>query len=356
MVYAYTGLPGAGKTLSALALLISELRAGRHVFTNIAGLDPVMISYALAFKGQTFSLSYVHKYLHRFTLEYDNPSAAEAKVFKRTSKDGVVNFYNAEGMSFLISDIMSYKETVVILDECHEYLNPEAFNTLRPFVKYISMARHHGHDLILITQHITDIWFPIQKRIHETHDFFRGQLGVKTHYKERVFYGSNVTVAPGYTRQRVNDKKLYLLYKSHDGGAEEKLNYMSIWKNKKFIFYVLLVFGISFFVLYRVSNNLLFIDKLSEPHHSADASAPRYSRDENVLYVKYVTCGQFNCVAMRPDGTTVTLPLDYDSGKYPLEVRKYVQSSVYGGYGSGSAPGANAKAAVSNGGGVPHAR
>jgi len=352
MVYAYTGLPGSGKTLSSLALLISELRAGRHVFTNIAGLDPLMISYVLSAKGgNVYSRTYVEKHLHRFTLEYDNESAIAFKKFKVPGKNGLTHYFNVEGLSLLIHDVMSCHETVVILDECHEFLNPENFAVLRPFVKYISMARHYGHDLILITQHISDIWQPIQKRIHETHNFFRGQLGVRTQYKEQVFYGANVLTAPGYVRQRVDDKTLYKVYKSHESGAKERMKYMSIWKSWKFVGLLLFLLVLIIIILVSISKSLVFLQHLEAPPPAAVQAVPRYSENSNIIYVKYVVCGNFNCRAVRPDGTSITLPLDYDSGKYPIEVRKYVPNSSLGYPGAPSSGGR--PAAPANG--VPNA-
>lgn len=45
MIIAYTGLPGGGKSLSALDdYILPALRAGRHVFSNIVGLDPLRLS------------------------------------------------------------------------------------------------------------------------------------------------------------------------------------------------------------------------------------------------------------------------------------------------------------------------
>jgi len=350
MVYAYTGLPGSGKTLSSLVLLVSELRAERHVFTNIAGLDPLMISYVLSAKGgKVYSRSHVEKYLHRFTLSYGNELAAESKRFCVARKGGIVDYYNSEGLSLLIKDVMACHETVVILDECHEYLNPENFASLRPFVQYISMARHYGHDLILITQHITDIWVPIQKRIHETHDFFRGQLGIRTQYKERVYYGSNILTAPGYVRQRMDDKSLYKLYKSHESGAKERMNYMSIWKSWKFVGLLLFLLALIVIMILSFRYTFGYVERLKSPSPAAVQAVPRYSENSNIVYVKYVVCGNFNCRAVRPDGTSITLPLDYDSGKYPIEVRKYVPSNNYN---YPSAPPSGGRSAN----GVPNAR
>jgi len=411
MVYAYVGLPGSGKTLSSLALLLSELRACRHVFTNISGLNPFLIVHALnrgAKRGMEYNLTHVDKFLHRFTLSYDvlvdgalpdgnaapvpvpavspayrsvssarrsgvspasapspvpamnvNPSrvlVSDPKKYRIVRKSGITDYYNSEGLSLLIKDVMGCNETVVILDECHEYLNPENFNALRPFVKYISMARHYGHDLILITQHITDIWGPIHKRVHETHEFFRGQLGIRTHYKERVYYGSNVLASPGYVRQRKDDKSLYCIYQSHVGGVKEHMPYMSLWKNGRILFLGFVFLCVFVMLAFVAPRAFAFISGKANPVPVAVAdSVSRYSHNDNVVYVKYVVCGHYDCKATRPDGSIVTLPLDYASGRYPLEVRKYVPQGNNSYYPSAT-NGGGSKAAGSAGGGVPNAR
>jgi len=328
MVICYTGLPGGGKSLSAIQdFVLPELRRGRHVFCNIAGLSPMLIASRLSSPGNVVSTSYVNRYLHRFSMSFNDDEAARTKVFRRELKDGSVHYSNIEGLILLVNDVMSYNETVLILDECHEYLAAENWKALRPFAKYVSMARHYGHDLVLITQHVMDIWEPLQRRVHETHDFVRGKLGFKTQYMEKVYYGCNVFVAPGYVRQRVNDKSLYMLYESHSGGAKEHLGYISIWKDRKLLALVALAVFCLFFSAYRLRDGLFGSYNRSVSSSSVSVPAPEYSRDANVLYVKYVVCGSFDCRATRPDGTVITLPLDYASGKYPVEVKKYVPGS-----------------------------
>jgi len=327
MIYAYTGLPGSGKTLTALEFVLSELAKGRHVYTNIVGLSSTMISWKLSGSGVIYSTSYVERYLHRFSMSFSDDAAERSGVFRKELNDFSIYYANAEGLNLLVEDVMRHNEAVVVLDECHEYLAAENWKTLRPFAKYISMARHYGHDLILITQHIMDIWPPLQRRIHETHDFFRGQLGFKTHYRERVYYGCNVIAAPGYSRNKINDKSLYHLYKSHDNGANERLGYMSIWKNRKLVAFVFLAFFFFSFSVYSLYNGIFNSEsKLLSPS-APSLPAPEYSQNANVVYVKYVVCGAYDCKATRPDGSVIILPLDYASGKYPVEVRKYVPSS-----------------------------
>jgi zona occludens toxin (predicted ATPase) len=351
VIIAYTGLPGGGKSLSAIAdYVLPELRRGRHVFCNISGLSPLMVSVKLGTRGNAVTTPYVNRYLHRFSMSFNDDEASRSKVFRRVLDDGSVYYANVEGLLALLSDVMAFNELgsepVVVLDECHEYLASDNWKALRPFAKYVSMARHYKHDLVLITQHISDIWEPLRLRVHETHEFVRGRLGFRTQYMERVYHGCNVFVDPASTHQRFNDKSLYMLYSSHDGGGKEHLGYVSIWRNRKILLFVFLVFFLLFFSLYNLRHGLFgaFGEKYSQP----PAPAPEYSLGSNVLFVKYVVCGAFDCKATRPDGSVLTLPLDYASGRYPVEVRKYVpvSNSSFGPPGFG---------APSPGPGVPHA-
>lgn len=353
MIIAYTGLPGGGKSLSAIAdYVLPSLRRGRHVFCNIAGLSPLMVAARLSSRDNVFTTSYVNRYLHRFSMSFNDDEAARARVFRRSLPGGSVHYANAEGLVVLIGEAMSCgekgAEPVVILDECHEYLAPENWKALRPFAKYVSMARHYGHDLVLITQHITDIWEPLQRRVHETHDFVRGTLGLRAQYMEKVYHGCNIFAPPGYTRQRLNDKGLYALYSSHDGGAKEHLGYMSIWKNTKFVAMLAVILFIVCFSAWHLRSG--FFGPLGDRYGSSSSSgslAPEYPLSANVVYVKYVVCGSFDCKATRPDGSVLVLPLDYASGRYPIEVRKYVPSGDSF-FGSSGGPGARAA-------GMPHA-
>jgi zona occludens toxin (predicted ATPase) len=326
MIIAYTGLPGGGKSLSALQdYVLPQLRKERHVFCNIVGLDPMRIAAKL-----NVTTSEVDRCLHRFSLSFNDDLARESKKFCTLNDDGSMHYANAEGLEGLICDVMVYREAVLILDECHEYLAPENWKVLRPFHKYMSMARHYGHDVVLITQHITDIWEPMRHRIHETHVFARGMLGFKTQYKESVYYGWNVFLEPGFSKSRLNDKGLYGLYKSHDGGAKEHMGYISIWKNGRFRGLLLLFFFLVSFSVYNFYTKGMFLGMDKKP--AVAVPAPELSHSDNVVYVKYVVCGSFDCKATRPDGTVLTLPLDYASGKYPIEIRRFDAKSSNGSF------------------------
>ena len=344
MIIAYTGLPGSGKSLSAVSdYVLPQLRKERHVFCNISGLDPMRIAARLE-----VTTSEVNRCLHRFAMAFDDGLARDRGDHWAVRPDGSRYYANSEGLLRLLEEVMSKKEAVLILDECHEYLCPENWKLLRPFLKYLSMARHYGHDIVLVTQHVSDIWEPLRNRIHETHDFTRGLLGFRSQYRETVYHGWNVHSHSNHTRQRVNDKTVYSLYSSHDGGAKEHMKYMSVWQNKKLLFYLfLIVFFFSFSAVF-LWRGLAFYRGSAAPSPSPSAvRAPEHSLGSNVIYVKYVVCGAFDCKAVRPDGTVLTLPLDYASGRYPLEVRKYAPHPSNSFLGGSAQPGSRP--------GLPHA-
>jgi zona occludens toxin (predicted ATPase) len=352
MIVAYTGLPGGGKSLSALQdYLLPQLVKERHVFSNIVGLDPMAIAGRLY-----MTTSQVNVYLHRFSMSFDDDRAESMKIFKFREKDGSFYYANSEGLVLLVSDVMKYSEAVLILDECHEYLSPMNFRLLEPVKKYISMARHYGHDLVLITQHVSDIWEPIARRVHETHNFVRGFLGFRGRYTEIAYHGINIFAMPRYSKGRVNDKSLYCLYQSHKEGAREHLSYMSIWSNRKFVAFAamaLLMLGVGFSWLFSQGGPFGWVDDSPADKIVADLSAPKYNQRDNVVYVKYVVCGNYDCTAVRPDGSSVKLPLDYDSGKYPVSIVRF--SNVQNGNGGSVFGGLPASVRPAAGGGVQNA-
>jgi len=298
VIIAYTGPGGSGKSLSALDdYVLPELRRGRHVFCNISGLDPLMISWKLSTRDNIVSTRYVNRYLHRFSMSFSDDEAPLTRIFKKRLSDGSFYYANMEGLSLLLAEVMSFKvkgeEPVVIIDECHEYLNSSYWKTLEPFKRYVSMCRHYGHDLVLITQHISDVWEPLLKRVHETHDFSRGKSGFRTQYQEHVYYGSNILKEPAYTRQRFNDKSLYALYRSRDDGAEEHLSYVSIWRNKKVVAFIVGIPLLIFFGVWNIKDGI-FPDANKKPSSSSSSAEvsdfSRHFSGSNVIYVKYVTC------------------------------------------------------------------
>lgn len=65
------------------------------------------------------------------------------------------------------------------------------------------------------------------------------------------------------------------------------------------------------------------ISGMLSPAKSAESQTPeRYDSESNVMYVRYVVCDATACRGVRPDNTVVTLPLDYDSGKYPYKIMR----------------------------------
>lgn len=299
MIIAYTGRPGAGKTLSALEdYVLTALKEGRHVFTNIRGLCSIRIA----------------AYLRRST-----PSV------RRLLHDYSKMDWTHDNLNSLLAELKKYREAVLVLDECHIWLSPDMHASLGQMRIFLSLHRHGAFDVIIITQHILDIWPPLMRRIEETHVFERGKKGFRTVYDEHIYFGSRVddTVKPVTTKSRKNNTRMYSLYMSRDEGTEEKMEYMSIWANKKLVFYVGFSFVGTIVVLYLFLTKGLF--GWATSHHETAAkleAAPRIEAGKNVVYVRYVSCDLTSCRATQPDGSILVLPVDYESGRYPFVVRR----------------------------------
>ena len=293
MIIGYTGLPRSGKSLSVISdYIIPFILKGRRVYTNIAGLDPMLLGHHLGLTSVE-----TRKALYLFPAEM-----------------------NMKGLQTVVEQLQKEKNSLLVLDECHEWLSPENWKELKFFRSFLSMCGHSGHDIILLSQSIEDIWEPLRNRVHETHIFVRGKLGFRTGYEEFVYRGSNIYLDFAFKNNRKDDKSIYGLYASTEKDANDKaVKYISIWQNRKLQFSILLTVFCFAFVGWRLSVDGVPLSNLS---HKSDEPAKRISTSDNVIYVKYVACTETMCTGLRPDGTTINLPLDYDSGKYPFEVRR----------------------------------
>lgn len=293
MIIAMTGPTGSGKSLSSVKYhLLPALKKGRHVYTNITGLNPMMLGFVLGM--HTYE---VKRLLHYVDIQKDLKSLDD-----------------------VVLDLSKNLNSILILDECHLWLTGSDYKKLENFRVFLSLHRKGGFDVVLITQHVNDLWDPIINRIHETHVFDRGKLGIKTQYYEHIFAGADINRKPMATHHRRDDKRIYNLYQSRDQGSEETLSYLSIWSNKSFVIRVVfigfaLTFIAGFFLTHGIFGDMAKTETKLE-------SAPRMEAGKTVIYVRYVSCDLTSCRGVLPDGSSTLLPVDYESGKYPFTVRR----------------------------------
>lgn len=194
----YEGVPGSGKTYDVIRKLLSNLKKGRKIYTNVDGLDkPECLEAIKTYTG------------------YDDYQLSE-----------LLNFID-------MKDIKRFWEFVdagsmVIIDEVHKWFhardwkNPEN----KSFGIWASEHRKAGHDLILITQRIGQCektvrtlaeWIYSYKKIN-----FFGSL-VNNSYTVKAYAGCDTDCAPLMIKKHKYDPEIFPCYKSYVGDDIQEL-------------------------------------------------------------------------------------------------------------------------------------
>ena len=144
MIIAYVGTPGSGKTYEAVKSILANLKSGRRVYTNIEGLDEPCC-----------------RKLIQDTLNLDDYEFNKRLVF--LDKVQTKNFWN-----------IAKDGSMIVLDEVHKDFSNRDWNTEtnKDFANWASTHRHHGFDLVLITQDIEKVEKHARSLIEWTY-FFR---------------------------------------------------------------------------------------------------------------------------------------------------------------------------------------
>lgn len=215
-IKAYVGRMGSGKSYEVVShVILSALRSGRRVLSNIAGLNyQAMVDYLVSEgvdKSEIGELVIV-----------DHAQVMQAN-FWRTDKDA------QQGIDATIQP-----GDLVALDEVWRFWS--GFGTKgddgqkRPdrVMNFFRMHRHFPHpktgvtcDVALITQDIMDLSRQIRAVVEET---FRMEkltaLGSTKRYRVDIFQGGKVTRSPMRQLQRSYDPRFFPMYSSHSQAGE----------------------------------------------------------------------------------------------------------------------------------------
>jgi zona occludens toxin len=189
-IIAFTGTPGSGKSYDAVAKIIANLRMGRIVFTNIRGLDqPLCLEMIKMLTGlDDYSLSRQLHYL---------------------PDHQVICFWNHVTPGALI-----------VLDEVQNFFNARnwASKDNTEFNKWSSTHRHHGYDVVLLTQNIQRIDSAVRSLVEWTYVYrkmnFFGSLFTQK-YLCYAYGGEEVVGSPLAKSVRTYDSKIFLCYQSY---------------------------------------------------------------------------------------------------------------------------------------------
>jgi zona occludens toxin (predicted ATPase) len=141
MITCFTGTPGGGKTYAAVLLLLDMVKKGRTIYTNMDGLDDESCRVALSLVSGV------------------DREVLECRLF-HLSKEKMLVFWD-----------IAPPGAVVIIDEVHKLWSSRTYasESNKTMAEWCSTHRHHGYDVILITQALDKLDGHVRSLIEWTH-------------------------------------------------------------------------------------------------------------------------------------------------------------------------------------------
>jgi len=191
LIIAYIGTPGSGKSYDAVNRIIDNLKKGRVVYTNIRGMfDDVQKEALSVLTG--LSLPQLEGLM--FCLTDD-----EVKHCWDIVKDG----------------------SMVVIDEVQNYFSNRDWQTEKnkSFASWCSTHRHHGIDIVLLTQHIDRVDAAVRSMVEWTYKYRKNNMFGKIigdrSYMCLAFAGDDTTGYPMTKSAKTYDPKIFRCYKSY---------------------------------------------------------------------------------------------------------------------------------------------
>lgn len=235
MIIAFVGTPGSGKSYDAVVKIIANLKQGRKVYTNVDGLDDP-----------------IHQEMIRNHCGLDEIQWV-----------GLLNFIKDD-------DLPRFWETaepgsLIVLDELQRVFRNRDWNTQKnvDFANWASTHRHHGYDLILLTQFLDSIEKGVRELVEWTYRYRKinvfGQAFQKLtgSYMKAAYSGSDVSREPIQRITSRYNKKIFPLYSSYVAKDTKELGIMTTANALKrpVILIIPVVFGL--FILLAMNSSLI---------------------------------------------------------------------------------------------------
>lgn len=194
MIIGFTGTPGSGKTYEAVKKILDNLKMGRVVYTNIDGIfDPECLEMIKSFCGLS-----------------DLALACQLRpIESHDAKDPIKNFwFHVEPGS------------LIVLDEIHKWFSNRDWQTSenKEFGYWASTHRHHGYDVVLITQNIERVDAAVRSLLEWNYVFRKVNFlgaAVKRFYLCYAYGGDDTTGKPLATSKRTYNPAIFRCYKSY---------------------------------------------------------------------------------------------------------------------------------------------
>ncbi|WP_319548100.1 zonular occludens toxin domain-containing protein [Desulfogranum marinum] len=201
MIIGFAGTPGSGKTYEAVKKILDNLKTGRIVYTNIDGiLDPECKEMIKTVCG-----------LSDFALQ---------RQLKPLAADELQDFW-----------MHIEPACLVVLDEVQNVFSSRDWSSDKNkfFGSWASTHRHHGFDVVLITQKMERIDSAVRALLEWTYvfrkvNFFGGAVQKK--YLCYSYGGEDTSGSPLAKSTRTYDARVFACYKSYVSKDVKELNIM----------------------------------------------------------------------------------------------------------------------------------
>lgn len=236
MIYAVCGTPGSYKSCyTCEKFLLPALKSGRHVYTNIEGLNPLYIA-------SLFDLDPidVDQHLHILGQVYDDSGIPheERDLIRRFYEDLPIN-------------------ALVIIDEAQNYFSSRDFKEgfSADLIPWITKHRHLGNDVVWITQNLDSVDITFRRNTHLTHFLRRAEnIGFKNAAFDYIFDRADTErrhLARKVYRPDPNIFKIYSSYQAEN--VVEKRNSYNVFLRSPFVWLMIIAFAWAGYVIFSGS-------------------------------------------------------------------------------------------------------
>jgi hypothetical protein len=321
MIKFYVAPPGSGKTLIIVQRDIPQaLKAGRKVYHNIPGLNPVKMAYYCGLYANDVEAQieymyapYILKFVEDNKLSRELDKIGLDKIEEKYSKE-LARIYRKA-----VPEILEYipalgKNYSIVIDEVQNFIGATDYKEEKnvKFFEYASVHRHLGHELIFATQHEDNVDVKLRRIANLLVYMYRrdilGKIFANTVTEKH--YAGCATGNPELLNKYVTryDKKVFGLYRSYVAGdIVETRKYRSIWRNAK-----LIVLGIAMLVcLSRVPAFLKSWGVLGKKEKAIEKAVEKPVNSPDYLYGLFVEyyCGENNVYVLRSSGVIDSIPV-----------------------------------------------
>jgi len=205
LIIAFVGTPGSGKSYEAVLKITENLKRGRKVYTNIDGLDDPMR----------------HELIRNYV-------GMDESVFA-----GLLNYIPKEDWSRFWE--ICEPGSLIVLDELQNVFRNRDWSSEKnvKFAQWASTHRHHGFDLILLTQYLDSVEKGARELVEWTYKFRKVNMFGKViqkftgTYFKMAFVGTDTTKDPMQKSVARYKREIFPLYASYVSKDVKELGIMA---------------------------------------------------------------------------------------------------------------------------------